>query len=619
MRGGVLSRVPTEESLDSHVKRIIHNSRHELISHGKYGFVYRLDFDGESGFMDYERGIPVTTFVIKLIPIDMYMAHRIDYDYARRTNDLLYVTREIAYQRKVYKESLEKHRYAPCPAVLHHFVYTVGELDTLLPDQFVYMYGDDRPMITTYDKTLRVGVLFMECMPGNSRSLYKESLKDKSIISQKKAEATRLYCMALECGINHRDAHSKNFLINDEGRLTLIDFGVAEPLTEKERTVLELIPPDESEDTSLRDELRKLYKHDAWFLSDPFRIAPYPPPLPEEVAEQCKSGICLLEFDERLSEEEHAIRARLSQRVRDEHGALERKRKLDGERAIEDREVEVILAQRRPPEPKDPREATLFRAAQREKEGSERERIRIELREKKRIQEEEERLAKQDALERERRLAQEKQQKEVEKARRKEAERAQRKDALDRKNAEALATEEARVEALMHKKPTREEMMLQKVADRRFAEQAQQEVVNKEALEKKAAERRAKQEASSRAAGETRRARAEELQREREEILQHTNEPTIPKEQLNDATLEALKEEILRVKGSLPDLSELRRLFSNEIYFLKDDDYEKNMYVFYLTKLQSGVKRTLGGTRKRRKRRTSRNQLQQSLRIHRFL
>ena len=214
MRGGVLSRLPTEESLDSHVKRIIHNSRHELISHGKYGFVYRLDFDGESGFIDYERGIPATTFVIKLIPIDMYMAHRIDNDYARRTNDLLYVTKEIAYQRKVYKESLEKHGYAPCPAVIHHFVYTVGELDTLLPDQFLYMLGDDRPMVRTDDKTLRVGVLFMECMPGNSRSLYKESLKDKSIVAHKKEEATRLYCMALECGINHRDAHLKNFLIN---------------------------------------------------------------------------------------------------------------------------------------------------------------------------------------------------------------------------------------------------------------------------------------------------------------------------------------------------------------------------------------------------------------------
>jgi hypothetical protein len=590
MRGGVISRVPTIESLDEHVKRIIANSRRELISHGQYGFVYKLDYE-ESGFMDYEHGIPVTTFVMKLIPIDMYMAHRVDYDYARRTNDILYLTREIAYQRKVYKESLEKHGYAPCPAVIHHFVYTVGELDTLLPDQFVYMYGDDRPMLTTHDKTLRVGVIFMECMPGNSRSLYKESLKDKSIVAQKKAEATRLYCMALECGINHRDAHLKNFLINDEGRLTLIDFGVAETLTEKERTVLALIPPDESDDTELRDELSKLYKQDAWFLSNPFRIAPYPIPLPEEVAEQCKNGICLLDFDDRQSEEERAIRERLSQRLRDEHGALERKRKLDGERAIEDREVEVILAKRRLPEPKDPREATLFRAAQREKEGSERERIRIEWREQKRIQEEEARIAKQDALDRERRIAQEKKQKDAEKA--------LSKSVWDRKKAEDLAAEEARVEALMHQYPKYEQMLRKKAFDNRAAEE---EKINREALEareKKAAERSAKQEASRRALVETRRLREEELQRERAEILKHRNVPTIPKEYLNDASLEQLKAEIIHVSGVLPDLSELRRLFSNEISFFNDEDYEKNMYVFYLTKIQ-----TRGGTRKRRKRRT---------------
>ena len=583
MRGGVISRVPTLESLDEHVKRIIRNSRRELISHGMYGFVYSVAYE-DSGFMDYEYGIPATTFVMKLIPIDMYMAHHIDGEYARRTNDLLYVTREIAYQRKVYKESLEKHGYAPCPAVIHHFVYTVGELDTLLPGEFSYMYGDDRPMVRTDDKTLRVGVLFMECMPG-TRSLFKESLKNKSIVAQKKAEATRLYCMALECGINHRDAHLKNFLINDEGRLTLIDFGVAEPLTEKERGVLALIPPDESEDTELRDELRKLYKH-AWFLSDPFRIAPYPPPLPEEVAEQCKDGICLLEFNEEGSAEERVIRERLTQRLRDEHGALERKR-------IEDREVEDILAKRRPPEPKDPREATLFRAAQREKEGIERERIRIELREQKRIQEEEARIVKQDALERERRVAQEKEQKDAEKT--------LRKSVLDRKKAEDLAAEEARVEAWMHQRPKHEQILLQKKFDRAAveqAQQAQQKEADKEARERQLADRRAKQEQARRVAGETRRAQAEALNKERMDILKYRNTPTIPKEDLERATLEQLKAEIIHVSGVLPDLSELRKLFSNEINFLKDEEYEKNMYVFYLTKMHT-VK---GGTRKRRKR-----------------
>lgn len=211
MYGGVLSRIPTEESLDDHVRRIITNSRRELISHGMYGFVYSVAYE-DSGFMDYERGILATTFVMKLIPIDMYMAHHIDGEYARRTNDLRYVKREIAYQRKVYKESLEKHGCAPCPAILHSLVFTVNDVDTLFPGEFSYAYGEDRPMVFTRNKELRVGVLFMEYMEPNPRSLYKEFLKDKTIVEQKKGEATRLYCMALECGVNHRDAHLKNFL-----------------------------------------------------------------------------------------------------------------------------------------------------------------------------------------------------------------------------------------------------------------------------------------------------------------------------------------------------------------------------------------------------------------------
>ena len=525
MRGGVLSKV-TDEPLDEHVKRILRESRLELVSHGMYGFVFSVTLDGDSGFMDYQYGRRATTFVMKLIPIDMYMAHRIDGQYARRTNDLRYVKREIAYQRKVYKESLEKHGYAPCPAVLHQFVYTLGEIEQLLPGQFSYAYGEEKPMVYTRNKDLRIGVIFMEYMNGQPRSLYKESLKDKTVVAQKKGEATRLYCMALECGINHRDAHLKNFLINDQNEITLIDFGIAKLLTPEEN-ILALIPEGESHDTALRDALRTLStQSNAWFLSDPFHIAPYPSPLSEEVVERCKDGLCSLDFDEREgAAEEHTNRLILAERARAKQNALERKRKHDREQAIEDREIDAILSQR--PEPKDPREATLVRATQRE--GSERERIRTQLREKKRIQEEE-RLH---ALERERKVVQEKEQKAAEKA----AEKAARKVAWDRKQAEALAAEEARVEAWMNEHP----------------------------------------EAHPR---ET-----------RVRAMLHKNAPTIPKERLNDATLEELKAEIIHVRGELPDLSELHRLFG-KIHF-KD---EKQMYLYYLTKMKTG------GTRKRRTR-----------------
>ena len=332
MYGGVLSEIPSDEPLDDHVKRIITNSRRKLISHGMYGFVYSVAFE-DSGFIDYERGIPATTFVMKLIPIDMYMAHRVDGQYARRTRDIRQVNREIAFQRKVYKESLEKHGYAPCPAILHQFFYTIEDVNRLFPGEFSYAYGEDRPMVHTHNKELRIGVLFMEYMGPNPRSLYKEYLKDRSIVAQKKGEATRLYCMALECGINHRDAHSNNFLINDDGRLTLIDFGIARELTEEEMSIIAMIPPDESHDTTLRDEIRKLSTiSNQWFLDDPFTIGPYPPPLPEEVVEKCKDGLCAIEYNDHDDPREIAIRTMLAERALAKKNALERKRRIEAAR-----------------------------------------------------------------------------------------------------------------------------------------------------------------------------------------------------------------------------------------------------------------------------------------------
>jgi serine/threonine protein kinase len=82
--------------------------------------------------------------------------------------------------------------------------------------------------------------------------------------------------MALECGVNHRDAHTNNFLIDDKGRLKLIDFGIAKTLTEKEKEVVPLIPFIATDDCEeLRDALEDLYKKDAWFLREPFSIDSY--------------------------------------------------------------------------------------------------------------------------------------------------------------------------------------------------------------------------------------------------------------------------------------------------------------------------------------------------------
>ena len=99
MRGGVLSRVDTR-TLDEHFKYILSNSTLELISHGEFVFACKVTMNEGfvSGFLD-EDEIPVTTFIIKLVPLDMLMAHHSDRKWSR-SSDISYFYREIQFQQK---------------------------------------------------------------------------------------------------------------------------------------------------------------------------------------------------------------------------------------------------------------------------------------------------------------------------------------------------------------------------------------------------------------------------------------------------------------------------------------------------------------------------------------
>ena len=325
MRGGVLTRTRTDP-LDTHVKQIIQESRLELFSHGTKGIVYKVHYPGaDSGFLDVLTGRPATTFIMKIIPVDMLILFK--NEYIDRSGNLRHIKQEVYAQSKVYKDSLDNHGCAPCPAVLHDFVYTVKELQFMNAS---YAYGFDTVVeVPTQDQDLRAGVIFMECV--SSTTLTKMTRTPN--LSQRR-DAIRLLFMALECGIDHGDPVTDNFLVDDTGQLTLIDFGSSKQLSPEETSRLKRMDM-----TELQREFTKRYKVHTWLLEEPFEMGPYPPRLSPKTVEQCREGLCYLDIEEGLLTNEHARYHELyerQERIKDR----QRERERDQQREKRERERE---------------------------------------------------------------------------------------------------------------------------------------------------------------------------------------------------------------------------------------------------------------------------------------
>ena len=73
MRGGVVSRLETGETIYQQIDRILKGSTFEYIQRGCYGFVFRVTYPGDSGFVNHATGQPVNVFVLKVQSINMTM------------------------------------------------------------------------------------------------------------------------------------------------------------------------------------------------------------------------------------------------------------------------------------------------------------------------------------------------------------------------------------------------------------------------------------------------------------------------------------------------------------------------------------------------------------------
>jgi len=325
MRGGVLTRTRTDP-LDAHVKQIIRESTLELFSNGTKGIVYKVHYRGrDSGFLDV-TGRPATTFIMKIIPVDMLILFEKG---AVDRSSVRHVKEEVYAQSKVYKDSLDHHGCAPCPAVLHDFVYTVKELKFM---DASYAFGFDRVIeVPTQDQDLRACVIFMECVSSST------TLTKIPRTPSQRRDARRLLFMALECGIDHGDPVTDNFLVDDTGKLTLIDFGSSKRLSHQETSMLKRMDMVE-----LQREFKKRYSLHTWLLEEPFEMGPYPPRLPDKTVEQCREGLCYLDIDERLLIGEDARYDELYKRkeeLKEQRRQGEREER-EGQRARQREEIE---------------------------------------------------------------------------------------------------------------------------------------------------------------------------------------------------------------------------------------------------------------------------------------
>jgi serine/threonine protein kinase len=239
MKGGVVTKI-TDEPIVQQVNRIIASSNLSPLSNGSYGFTIYVHAEGfDTGFMNYETGKVARHFILKIVPIDVFMTYKANSlpiepeKYTRKTTFEKFME-EPELLHHGYEASLKYHHIAMCPAMLLSAVYTIEQLEAIMPDVYAYASGvPDRIIPREEYKDYSVGIIFMECAAGRTISDYLK--KHPARLNEIKQKAIRLYCIAIDCGIEHDDPNKANIMIDSRGNLTLIDFGYAKKLTEPKR------------------------------------------------------------------------------------------------------------------------------------------------------------------------------------------------------------------------------------------------------------------------------------------------------------------------------------------------------------------------------------------------
>jgi hypothetical protein len=317
MRGGVVSRVSVE-SLNTQIHRILSESTFTYISCGRYGFVFKVTYHGnDSGFVNHDKEKEqVREFVIKVQSIDMNMSYEEEGGHVSDRINWEKLITEVKMQQTLYQTSLEEFHAAACPAILYYEGITIEQLETYIKDKFIYHFYGKIPK-EDYD-SYHVAIILMEFVPSSDLEYVIGDLPKKTTedhrnywrrVQDLKNKAFTIYCMALLCGINQNDVFGRNFLLDKNDRVTIIDFGVAEEIDSETVKEIKRLVSDCRKDASNKKSVRELVKglikidkydqlkkwlfHTEW-SGQPYGIEllDYPTPLPDEVVDDCKLGIC---------------------------------------------------------------------------------------------------------------------------------------------------------------------------------------------------------------------------------------------------------------------------------------------------------------------------------------
>ena len=301
MRGGVVSKIDGEP-LDVQIERILSQSTFEFISHGAYGFVFKVTFNGtDSGFINPETDKEVKEFIIKVQSIDSIMQYK--EGGASKSIEWERLMHEVVLQQELYEKSLEKFGNAVCPAILYYEGITIEKFETYIKDQFIYYYGGQIPE-KDYG-SYHVAIIVMELGPSRDLETVEQEIPRTDIsfywrrLQDLKNKAFTIYCMALLCGIDQNDVFGRNFLLSEDDNVTMIDFGLARKITDEDVTTIQG-HIDKKEISELKTYLKKKRRwlgdwlFEKGYVTQPYstELLDFPKSLPDDIVENCKTGIC---------------------------------------------------------------------------------------------------------------------------------------------------------------------------------------------------------------------------------------------------------------------------------------------------------------------------------------